>query len=226
MASKTKFLIASVIGNRTQEEACALIKKVNQARGLNKDKEILFLSDNLDCYKNAIAMEYAISKEIFKKDTGRYVIKNILMPENVHYSIVVKERNILGKIIKTKPKLIFGSRDKVQEILHSYFKGQKVNISFIERINLTKRQLNSRLARKSISYSKNLEALRYQDILSRTYYNFCLPHSALKIPLRKDWRGRFQWLKRTPAMAENITDHVWGFDELLFFIPKVFHTMT
>jgi hypothetical protein len=42
------------------------------------------------------------------------------------------------------------------------------------------------------------------------YYNFSLPHSAL----RQAGPGRRQ-VERTPAMALGLTDRVWGLEELL-----------
>ena len=178
----------------------------------------MFLSDNFDAYKQAIIANFALSLGRFITNSGKYIYKEYKLPSNLNYALVEKERNIVGKIISTKPKIIFGSKKNIHNILEGFFKDQKVNVSFIERLNLTKRQHNARLARKSISYSKEINALKYQETISRTYYNFCLEHSTLKVPLRKNEQGKYRWLKRTPAMAENITDHIWSFQELLFFV--------
>lgn len=148
------------------------------------------------------------------------------MPINLCYAIVVKERNSLGKIISTKAKPVFGSMQKINEMLQTFFKNQKVNVSFIERVNLTDRTLNSRLTRKTITYSKEIEPLKDQMIISAAYYNYCLPHSALKQCLRKNTYGKYSWQERTPAMAENLTSRALSFEELLLFNPNSHYIMT
>lgn len=206
-------------------EAIQLIKTVKEARGINNHKDILFLSDNFGAYKSALIESFSLSFKKYKqRDSFRYFDYKI--PKNINYAVVEKTRNSQGKIIMTKPKYVFGTKKKITAMLQSYFKDQKVNVSFIERLNLTNRQHNAKIERKTIAYAKDINSLKDQMILSRTYYNFCREHSSLKTPKRKDDRNRFRWQHRTPAMAENITDHVWSFEELLFFTPNVCHIMT
>jgi ATP-dependent protease ClpP protease subunit len=45
-------------------------------------------------------------------------------------------------------------------------------------------------------------------------YNFVKTHKSLRV---KTNRGRKKWMKRTPAMAEGLTDHIWSLRELLTF---------
>ena len=47
-----------------------------------------------------------------------------------------------------------------------------------------------------------------------TVYNFCTYHGSLRIPVYLP-RGRRRWLRRTPAIAADITDHLWTVEELL-----------
>ena len=52
------------------------------------------------------------------------------------------------------------------------------------------------------------------------YYNFCLPHTSLRLPLphpeATHGTGTAQrWQPRTPAMAAGLTDHVWTLREVL-----------
>jgi hypothetical protein len=46
------------------------------------------------------------------------------------------------------------------------------------------------------------------------WYNFVKPHKSLWI--RVDL-NRKKWMNRTPAMAEELTDHVWKIKELMTF---------
>jgi len=48
-----------------------------------------------------------------------------------------------------------------------------------------------------------------QSWLSVSYYNFCWDHRSLRI---KDESGSYQ--HRSPAMAAEITDHIWFMEEL------------
>ena len=64
--------------------------------------------------------------------------------------------------------------------------------------------------------------LRQQLALYQTYYNSCLPHSSLRLPLPQPLPtngsgSAKRWQPRTPAMAAGQTDHVWTLREVLRF---------
>lgn len=75
-----------------------------------------------------------------------------------------------------------------------------ISTSFVERQNLTMRTQMRRFTRLTNGFSKKLENLKAATALHFAHYNFCRIHSTLRI---------------TPAMAANLTDHIWGLDELL-----------
>jgi hypothetical protein len=61
-----------------------------------------------------------------------------------------------------------------------------------------------------------------QAHLGQAYYNFCLPHSALRIRLPEPVPTRGtgspkKWQQCTPAMAAGITSQVWTMQQLLLF---------
>ena len=100
--------------------------------------------------------------------------------------------------------------------------GHKINTAFIERVNLTLRAHIPALGRKVLSFAKTRVGLAQQVSLTRTYYNFCLPHLSLRLllpePIPTKGNGSpKRWQSRTPAMAADITDHVWTMQELLLF---------
>lgn len=78
---------------------------------------------------------------------------------------------------------------------------KEINTSHAERLNLSYRLFNKRLARKTLCFSKKLENLKHSIAITTAYFNFCRVHSSLE--------------KQTPAMAAGITDHVWKAEELL-----------
>src|SRR6266446_2777582 len=54
------------------------------------------------------------------------------------------------------------------------------------------------------------------------YYNFCLPHTSLRLPLphpepTNGTGSAKTWRPRTPAMTAGLTDHVWTLREVLLF---------
>jgi hypothetical protein len=58
--------------------------------------------------------------------------------------------------------------------------------------------------------------------LYHVYYNFCLPHASLRVPLPQSLPtngtgSAKRWQPQTPAMAAGLTDHVWTLREVLLF---------
>ena len=97
-----------------------------------------------------------------------------------------------------------------------------VNTSFVERDNLTQRQCNRRLTRRTNGFSKELTWFEKQLWLSLAYYHLTLPHHSLRqeLEILEPTRGAGsprRWRPRTPAMAAGITDHVWTTPELLSY---------
>lgn len=119
--------------------------------------------------------------------------------------------------MEVKRHILFGSEDDIVEILEVDGCGSQINTSYVERDNLTSRQSNGRLVRKTLSHSKKKEYLQRHLDLEDAIYNFVRPHSALKVKLRKPTaRGR-RWKQKTPAMAAGLTDHIWSLEELLSY---------
>ncbi|MFC1533579.1 IS1 family transposase [Thermodesulfobacteriota bacterium] len=77
----------------------------------------------------------------------------------------------------------------------------KASTSFIERQNLTLRMQMRRFTRLTNAFSKKLENLKAAISLHFAHYNFMRIHKTLRV---------------TPAMEAKITDHVWGWKELIF----------
>ena len=131
-------------------------------------------------------------------------------------------------MVHVTTKIIFGSEEAVQARLAASPVSQTITTSFVERNNLTCRQCNGRLARKVLSFSKELTWLEKQLWLSLAYYHFVLPHDSLsqRLPAPQPTRGSGslkKWEPVTPAMAAGITDHVWTMEELLSYrVPPDF----
>jgi transposase InsO family protein len=76
-----------------------------------------------------------------------------------------------------------------------------ISTSHIERFNLTYRMSMRRFTRLTNGHSKSLRHHTAMRALFIAWYNFGRKHEALK--------------GNTPAMASNLTDHVWTIKELI-----------
>jgi hypothetical protein len=125
------------------------------------------------------------------------------------YATVHKAR-AKGRVVKVEQRIIFGTAEAVGRALARSASSRAINTAFVERQNGTDRHRNARKARKTYRFSK---AWRYHEavtFLSLYCYNFCWPVGTLAI---KDAEGRR--VKRSPAMAAGLTDHVWSISEWL-----------
>ena len=89
--------------------------------------------------------------------------------------------------------------------------------AYIERSYLASRFFNGRQARRTLAFSKEPEMIPVGAIWGDIYYNLVRPHKSLRIP---DRDGSLRhWQSRTPAMAAELTDHIWTAKELLTTLP-------
>ena len=87
-----------------------------------------------------------------------------------------------------------------------------ISTSYIERQNLTCRQDNNRISRKTIGFSKKTVELDHQMTLYFANFNYCRKHRSLKY---KDDQGKTKF--NCPAKQAGLIDHVWSLHELLTF---------
>ncbi len=126
------------------------------------------------------------------------------------YVQMVKQRHPHGRFQGTRPRVVFGSPSEALALLGA-------STAYIERSQLTSRLFNSRQVRKTLAFSKQLEAYRASAVWEDSYYNLVRPHKSLRTAVADDPSRK--WSPRTPAMAAGLTDHVWTVKELLTTIP-------
>ena len=76
----------------------------------------------------------------------------------------------------------------------------RINTAYIERLNATLRTWMPALVRRTRTPSGAREQLEAALFWTGCVYNFCHVHATLQ---------------GTPAMAADLTDHVWSIDELI-----------
>ena len=125
------------------------------------------------------------------------------------YLQVIKQREG-GKLVRVTTKVIYGDLEEVKKVLGAH-------TAYVERTNLTSRQMNGRLVRKTLSFSKELRLLKAASALEDGLYNFTRPVKTLRVE-QEDRSTSARWQQRTPAMAAGLTDHIWTVKELLTLV--------
>lgn len=122
------------------------------------------------------------------------------------YLQMVKQRDERGRMKGIKLRVIFGKKSEVLALLGK-------STAYIERSNLTSRLFNGRQVRKTLAFSKDVAAYKAAAAWEDAYYNMVRPHKSLR--LRATDTSSRKWVPRTPAMAAELTDHIWTVKELL-----------
>ncbi len=220
-----RLVLAFVVGKRTQENANLLVDRVKDVT----DGHIpFFTSDQLPEYDDALLHTYGIWVQPERQgERGRYPLPRLVPTEDLLYAQVVKVREN-GHVKEVKTKIVFGKPAAIAAQLANLSVSETINTSFVERDNLTQRQSNRRLTRKTNGFSKEIAWFEKQLWLSMAYYHFVLPHHSLRQPLETPAPTRGagslkKWQPVTPAMAAGITDHVWTTTEMLAYrVPAQF----
>jgi IS1 family transposase len=214
----SKLLLATVVGDRNLVTAQLLIHAVVLV--LAPGVVPLFLSDQLAHYATALLTHFGHWVEVPRRSPRGPQPKPRWEPRpELNYAHLVKQRGG-GRVVAVTQRVVFGSAEAIATLLKAA--GQTINTAFIERVNLTLRLHVPALARKVLSFAKTPDGLEQQVKVGRTYYNFCLPHLALRLPLpepvpTKGDGSPKRWQPRTPAMAAGLTDHIWTMQEVLLF---------
>ena len=208
-APEHRLILATHTGPRTKASADAIVKSTGER--LDEEHLPLFVSDGLKLYSTALLDRYHYI-HVFPRTGNRGRPRKPVkcpLPE-LRYAQVVKNRQG-SRVVSVDKRIVFGMKKEIPE--------SDICTSLIERQNLSLRQENHRLARKTLGFSKEDIWLSYQTVLHMAHHNFVRTHLSLKKPIKIHVRGNV-WKKyrsQTPMMSIGITDHVWTLDELLRF---------
>jgi IS1 family transposase len=213
---ESKLLLAIDVGDRTLAMAQRVVHHVAQI--LAPDCAPLFLTDGFREYLTALLTHYGYWVQPPRRQDKGPMPKPRWMPlPQLLYAQVVKtvrRRRLVG----VTHRVVFGTITAVQQVLAPL--GWQINTAFIERVNLSIRQHVAAVGRRVITLCKGEDGLHQQLTLYHIYYNFCLPHASLCVPLPQplptNGTGSAKtWRSRTPAMAAGLTDRVWTLREVL-----------
>lgn len=120
------------------------------------------------------------------------------------YVQVVKER-CGNRVTGVHITVVYGDPEAVLALVGGH-------TAYVERTNLTARTMNGRLVRKTLSYSKQLAALKAACTWEDWVYNLTRAVKTLRVEVTS---AAQRWQSRSPAMAAGLTDHLWTIKELL-----------
>jgi IS1 family transposase len=214
----TKLLLAIDVGPRTLAMAQYVVHQV--AWLLAPDCMPLFLTDGHKDYFTAILAHFGHWVQPERRQATGPAPKPRWMPlPQLLYAQVIKTVR-RRRLVRVRHRVVFGTLEAAQQVLAAC--GWQINTAFVERLNLSLRQHVASIGRRVSTLCKHEEGLRQQLILYQVYYNFCLPHASVRqlLPQPEPTHGTGsarQWRPCTPAMAAELTDHVWTLREVLRF---------
>jgi hypothetical protein len=155
--SDTRLRAARGIAKSETEAAIEAFEQLKKKSRGHEHSPPALVSDGWGGYGEAMVEVWGKVPE-YKGRGRRPPTKKKRPQEGWQYLQMVKQRE-KGRVIGViKAKVIYGEDEReVLELL-----GQST--SYVERTNLTSRHMNSRLARKTLGYSKELEMLRASSI--------------------------------------------------------------
>jgi hypothetical protein len=180
----------------------------------------LFLTDGFKEYLTAVLTHYGH----WVQRPRRWATGSMPKPRwrplpQLQYAQVIKTTR-RRRLVAVRSRVVFGTLAGIKRVLAAH--GWQINTAFVERVNLTLRQHVAAVGRRVTTLCKGAVGFCQQLARSHVYYNFCLPHGSLRLPLpqpapTKGTGSTKCWRPCTPAMAAGLTDQVWTLRAVLLF---------
>jgi len=151
-----------------------------------------FISDLAERFKHRVQMTTDGHRVYIEAIEGAFGL-------NIDYAMLIKLYGKEGQEDQKKysPAQCTGI---IKQTIQGNPDSKHVSTSHVERQNLTMRMSMRRFTRLTNAFSKKVENLGHAVALHFMYYNFCRIHQSLRV---------------TPAMAANVTDHVWDIEDII-----------
>jgi transposase-like protein len=183
----------------------------NKIRNMALCRPLLLAVDGLASYVTAFRKAFRTALPRRKGEMGR---PPLISWPNIAIVQVVKQR-VDGQLNISR-RIVQGGETMVMSLIQKTQGAGGINTAFIERFNATFRQRLNCLVRRTRSLARKVQTLETGMYVVGCLYNFCHPHHSLRLKLSV---GRFgyRWVRRTPAIAAGLTDHIWTPAELFNF---------
>jgi IS1 family transposase len=195
----TKIMPHYHVGRRYLTDAYAFVHSLT--RRLAPDHVPIFSSDGLRHYFSALTSHYGVWRDPAPgKRKPTWIIDPRLL-FGMLYKIKVRR-----KLKDLYSRIRSGTCKRWRACTMALgFSGQ-VQTAFVERANLTLRELIAPLARRTWSLARSQESLLTALHWGLCCCHFTRPHASLQLSLAH---------ARTPAMAARLTDHIWSTQEVM-----------
>ena len=205
---QTRLWLGGVLS--TSRDMDLIVRLIQKVRHCALCRSLLFCVDGCVSYVGAI--QRVFREPIRNGKLGRPRLR----PWNgIHIAQVVKQY-ARKRVAGVTRRVVQGTQAQVEALLHQTQGKGVINTSYIERLNATFRSRITALVRRGRALARQVNTLHDVMYLVGTVYNFCTYHKSLRVPLYLPHHRR-RWLRRTPAIAAGITDHLWTVEELLSF---------
>jgi transposase-like protein len=203
--------LGAVVGeHRDQALVEALLRRV---RACALCRPLLVCVDGFNAYLNAI-------RHVFREPLMGQAGRPRLRPWDGIYIAQVVKQHCGRRVVGVVQRICQGTLAQIQPLIRASQGSGGINTAFIERLNATFRARLAPLVRRGRALVQQLPTLHTAVYLVGTVYNFCTYHDSLRVELLLPHQRR-RWLRRTPAIAAGITDHLWSVAELLWYkVPK------
>ena len=194
--------MARAIGKNEEDVAVVMMSQIRDR--YNPIEPPAISSDGNDSYPEAMLEIWGKLPEY----TGRGRPPTHKQPQPGWKCLQVIKHRSGSRLIGITHRVVYGDPSEVPDFMG-------LNTAYVERTNLTSRQMNGRMVRKTLSFSKEEEMLRASCALEDVVYNLARPSKSLRVEVNNDQR---RWEPRSPAMAAGITDHIWTIGEIMMMV--------
>jgi hypothetical protein len=202
----TRLRVGRAIGKNEEEVSLELMSQI-KTRG-HLDMPPAMASDGNDGYPEAMLATWGKVPDYSGR--GRPPTRKI---SDIRWKFiqVVKHRSG-SRLTGVTYRVVFGDSKEVRSLMGTH-------TAYVERTHLTSRQMNGRLVRKTLSFSKDVVMLNAACAWEDAVYNLARPLKSLRIEVNEVDR---RWLQRSLAVAAGLTDHIWKIEEMLMRViaPK------
>jgi hypothetical protein len=194
--------VGRAIGKNEEEVAMAMMYQIKDH--CNPEDPPAIASDGNDSYPQAMLETWGKLPEY----SGRGRPPTRKQSQKEWKCLQVTKHRSGGRLIGITYRVVYGDLKEVRNLMG-------LNTAYVERTNLTSRQMNGRMVRKTLSFSKKKKMLEASCAWEDWTYNLTRSVKSLRVEIKDEWR---RWKPRSTAMAAGLTDHIWSIEELLMTV--------
>ncbi|MHC9540664.1 MAG: IS1 family transposase [Vulcanimicrobiota bacterium] len=158
--AENKVVVGCQRGKRTEKALTVLVE--DTVGRLKSPLDVLYTSDEWDAYAGTLRNNlYEIVEPEPHDGPGRPPKPKKVPHKDLKYAVVHKHRKG-GKVVQVTRKVVYGNEEEIMKMIEASSVSRTINTAFIERNNLTLREGNRRLTRKTNGFSKAARLLDCQ----------------------------------------------------------------